>query len=92
MEICILKSYRISFTKCVEEETYIASHGGEVLNSKSECQSAKVIRTTTRVIQGGSVILGQLGGDQGAGQGQGQDPGQGPQVQGRGGGRRTRSH
>ena len=94
-KICILKSYRKSFTKCVEEGTYIASHGGEVLNSKSEWHQAKVIRTTTRVVQGGAEVLGQLGqpvGDQGGGQGQGQDPGQGPRVQGGVSGRRTRGH
>ena len=60
-EICILKSYKKSLTKCVEEGTYIASHGGEVLNSKSEWHQAKVIRTTTRVVQGGADVLGQLG-------------------------------
>ena len=72
---------------------------------KSEWHQAKVIRTTTRVVQGGADVLGQLGqtgqqgqlgqraGDRGGGsQDQGQDQGQGPQVQGRGGGIRTRGH
>ena len=32
----ILKSYSKAFTKCVEEGTFIVSHKGDVLNSKSE--------------------------------------------------------
>ena len=42
---------------CVEEGTYISSHRGELLNSKSEWHQAKLIRTTTRVIQGGADSL-----------------------------------
>ena len=66
----ILKSYSKAFTKCVEEGTYISSHKGEVLNSKSECHQAKIVRTTTRVIQGGAEILRQQQG-QAAGGGAG---------------------
>ena len=67
-EIEILKAYsKALFTKCVEEGTFIASHKGEVLNSKSEWHQAKVIRTTTTVIQGGAEVLREQGGqaDQG---------------------------
>ena len=58
-DIVILKAYKKPFTKCVEEGTYIASHKGEVLNSKSEWHQAKIIRTTTRVMQGGAEVLRQ---------------------------------
>ena len=67
-------------TKCVEEGTYITSHKGEVLNSKSEWHQAKIVRTTTSVIQGGAEVLRQQqgqgawqGGGYGAGQGAGQE-------------------
>ena len=86
-EIEILRAYSKAFTKCVEEGTLIASHKGEILNSKSEWHQAKVIRTTTTVIQGGAEVLrqqeggeGQVAGQaarQGAGQGAGQPAGQG---------------
>ena len=58
----IMKSYRKPVTKCVEEGTYIANHQGEVLNSKSEWHQAKIIRTTTKVVQGGT----EVGREQGA--------------------------
>ena len=74
-EIEILKSYSKAFTKCVEEGTLIASHKGEVLNSKSEWHQANVIRTTTTVIQGGAEVLRQEEGVEG--QGAGQPAGQG---------------
>ena len=77
-QIKVLKSYKKAFTKCVEEGTLIASHGGEVLNSKSEWHQAKVIRTTTRVLQGGADVLAQLGG--GHQGGQGPAAGQGPRA------------
>ena len=51
-EVEILKAYRKAFTRCVEEGTYISSHQGEILNSKSEWHQAKVIRTNVRVVQG----------------------------------------
>ena len=35
-EIPILKAYKKAFTQFIEEGTYIASHQGEVLKSKSE--------------------------------------------------------
>ena len=43
----------------VEEGTYISNHKGELLNSKSEWHQAKIIRTTTQVIQGGADLLRQ---------------------------------
>ena len=58
-EIQILKSYKKPFTMLVEEGTYISSHKGELLNSKNEWHQAKIIRTTTRVIQGGADLLRQ---------------------------------
>ena len=61
-EIKVLKSYKKAFTKCVEEGTLITSHGGEILNLKSEWHQAKVIRTKTRVLRGGADVLAQLGG------------------------------
>ena len=56
-EVEILKAYKKPFTRLVEEGTYISSHRGELLNSKSEWHQAKVIRTTVRVAQGGAEIL-----------------------------------
>ena len=56
-KIRILKAYKKPFTMCVEEGTYISSHKGELLNSKSEWHQAKLIRTTTRVVQGGADSL-----------------------------------
>ena len=41
----------------VEEGTYISNHKGELLNSKNEWHQAKIIRTTTRVVQGGADVL-----------------------------------
>ena len=58
-QITLIKAYKKPFTKCVEEGTYIASNKGEVLNSKSEWHQAKIIRTTTRVMQGGAEVLRQ---------------------------------
>ena len=58
-EVRILKAYKKPFTMCVEEGTYITSHKGELLNSKSEWHQAKLIRTTTRVVQGGAESLRQ---------------------------------
>ena len=43
----------------VEEGTFISNHKGELLNSKSEWHQAKIIRTTTQVIQGGADLLRQ---------------------------------
>ena len=56
-EVRILKAYKKPFTMCVEEGTYISSHKGELLNSKSEWHQAKLIRTTTSVVQGGAESL-----------------------------------
>ena len=56
-EVEILKAYKKPFTRLVEEGTYISSHQGELLNSKSEWHQAKVIRTTTRVTQGGAEVI-----------------------------------
>ena len=62
------------YTRLVEEGTFIASHNGELLNSKSEWHQAKVVRTTTQVVQGGAEVLqrqrgggheGRLGGGHG---------------------------
>ena len=56
-EIQILKAYKKPFTRLVEEGTYISSHQGELLNSKNEWHQAKIVRTTTRVVQGGAELL-----------------------------------
>ena len=53
-EIKILKAYQKPFTMLVEEGPYISSHKGELLNSKNEWHQAKIIRTTTSVVQGGA--------------------------------------
>ena len=66
-EIKILKAYKKPFTRLVEEGTFISSHRGELLNSKNEWHQAKLVRTTTRVIQGGADVL-QQGGRGGGGQ------------------------
>ena len=60
-EIQILKAYKKPLTRLVEEGTYISSHKGELLNSKNEWHQAKIVRTTTRVIQGGADTLQQGG-------------------------------
>ena len=64
----------------VEEGTYISNHKGELLNSKSEWHQAKIIRTTTQVIQGGADLLRQQQGGRrvglwGAGRGGGVEGG-----------------
>ena len=56
-EIKILKAYQKPFTMLVEEGTFISNHKGELLNSKNEWHQAKIIRTTTNVIQGGADVL-----------------------------------
>ena len=56
-EIKILKAYQKPFTMLVEEGTFISHHKGELLNSKNEWHQAKIIRTTTRVVQGGADVL-----------------------------------
>ena len=61
-EIQILKAYIKPFTRLVEEGTYITSHKGELLNSKNEWHQAKLVRTTTNVIQGGAELLQRAGG------------------------------
>ena len=61
-EVRILKAYKKPFTMCVEEGTYITSHKGELLNSKNEWHQAKLVRTTTNVIQGGAELLQRAGG------------------------------
>ena len=61
-EFTILKAYRKPLTRLVEEGTFISSHKGELLKSKNEWHQAKLVRTTTRVIQGGAEVLHQQGG------------------------------
>ena len=80
-EFKILKAYKKPFTMCVEEGTFISSHKGELLNSKSEWHQAKVIRTTTSVVQGGAETVRQLR----AGRGGGPAGGRGGPAGGRGG-------
>ena len=41
----------------VEEGTYISNIGEVLLNSKKEWQQAKIIRTTTKVVQGGANVV-----------------------------------
>ena len=77
-EVQILKAYKKPFTRLIEEGTFITSHKGELLNSKSEWHQAKVVRTRTEVIQGGAEVVqgrrergpnggGRVGGDQARG-------------------------
>ena len=74
LEIQILKSYKKPFTRLIEEGTFIASHNGELLNSKSEWHQAKVVRTTAQVIQGGAdVVRSQQVGGRGGREGGGRD-------------------
>ena len=73
-EFKILKAYKKPFTMCVEEGTFISSHKGELLNSKSEWHQAKAIRTTTRVVQGGADTVRQLGGGRRGGGQVGEQP------------------
>ena len=74
----------------MEEGTLIANHQGEVLNSKSEWHQAKVVITTTRVVQGGADAVRELGGDQEVGRDQGGTRGQEPRAPGRRPGMRSR--
>ena len=71
----------------MEEGTYITSHKGELLNSKSEWHQAKVVRTRTQVVQGGAEVVkyrhgggGRVGvqgvGRQGQGEGRGRTLGE----------------
>ena len=60
-EVQILKAFRKPFTRLVEEGTLISNHEGELLNSKNEWHQAKIVRTTTKVIQGGAELLQQGG-------------------------------
>ena len=62
-----IQAYQKPFTRLVEEGTFISSHKGELLNSKNEWHQAKIVRTTTKVIQGGAEVL-QQGGRGGGGQ------------------------
>ena len=78
-EVQILKSYKKPFTRLVEEGTLISSHKGELLNSKNEWHQAKIVRTTTKVIQGGADLLRGGGG---GGGGVGQSLGGGRRTQG----------
>ena len=63
-----MKSYKKPFTRLVEEGTLISCHGGELLNSKNEWHQAKIVRTTTKVIQGGAELLRHGGSGGGGGQ------------------------
>ena len=87
-EVQILKAYQKPFTRLVEEGTYITSHKGELLNSKSEWHQAKVVRTRTQVVQGGAEVVkyrhggGGRVGVQGVGR-QGQGEGKGRTLGGR---------
>ena len=56
-EVQILKAYKKPFTRLIEEGTFITSHRGELLNSKSEWHQAKVAKTRTEVIQGGAEVV-----------------------------------
>ena len=95
-EVQILKAYQKPFTRLVEEGTYITSHKGELLNSKSEWHQAKVVRTRTQVVQGGAEVVqhhhgggggGGHVGVQGVGGVGGQGEGRGRTLGGRAAGR-----
>ena len=53
----------------------IANHQGEILNSKSERHQAKVIRTSTLMVQEGADVGRVRGGGQGGGGERGQGGG-----------------
>ena len=73
---------RISVRPCV---TLRGPHLSKILNSKSEWDQAKIIRTTTKVVQGGAEVGREQGaGGQGAGQRAGQGAGQGAAGPGEG--------
>ena len=46
----------------VEKGAYISNIGEVLLNSKKEWHQAKIIRTTTKVVQGGVDVLRKEGG------------------------------
>ena len=77
----ILKVYNNPFTRLVEKGTFIISHRGKLLHSKSEWHQAKVVRTQTEVVQGRQE-RGQKGGGR-----EGQGGGSGHTLGGREGGR-----
>ena len=89
----ILKVYNNPFTRLVEKGTFIISHRGKLLHSKSEWHQAKVVRTQTEVIQGSAKVIqgrqerGQKGGGQAGGGREGQGGGSGHTLGGREGGR-----
>ena len=56
-EVKVLKSYQKVFTRVVEEGTFMVSHKGSIMNSKSEWHQPKIIRTT--ILQGGAETRSQ---------------------------------
>ena len=52
----IVKAYKKVLNKSIEEGTFMINHDGEVLNSKTEWNQPRIIRTT--IIQGGAEMVG----------------------------------
>ena len=52
----IVKAYTKVLNRNIEEGTFMINHAGEVLNSKTEWNQPRIIRTT--ILQGGAEMLG----------------------------------
>ena len=52
----IVKAYTKVLNRNIEECTFMINHAGEVLNSKTEWNQPRIIRTT--ILQGGAEMLG----------------------------------
>ena len=52
----IVKAYSKVLNRNIEEGTFMINHAGEVLNSKTEWNQPRIIRTT--ILQGGAKMLG----------------------------------
>ena len=55
-QVNIVKAYKKVLNRSIEEGTFMINHNGEVLNSKTEWNQPRIIRTT--IIQGGAEMVG----------------------------------
>ena len=55
-KVNIVKAYKKVLNRSIEEGTFMINHNGEVLNSKTEWNQPRIIRTT--IVQGGAEMVG----------------------------------
>ena len=55
-KVSIVKAYKKVLNRSIEEGTFMINHDGEVLNSKTEWNQQRIIRTT--IVQGGAEMVG----------------------------------